>query len=88
MTVYVLNSPSMADKIGGPKTYEVTRSGETFRVEGVAASADPHRKVASDTEIVAEGDHVKFISTNQLRLEADDAHNGSINGSVGPSLEF
>ncbi len=84
MTVFVLASDIIASKIGGPKTYEVTSPEGTFRVEGVATSPDPDRKVASDTRVVAEGEHVKFISTNQRRLEEDPAYSNV----VAPSLEF
>lgn len=69
MKTYVLHSDTLANQMGGPKTYDVITGETTQRVEGVATSADPDRYIARDGRVVAAGDAVKFVSSAQLNLE-------------------
>ena len=64
MLTYVFHSSSIAEKMGGPKTYEISDEAGTFCMPGVVATADPERikKLPSDSVLVASGENVKFVS--------------------------
>lgn len=84
MTTYVLSSEPLAKRLG-TKTFEVTSGGKTTRVEGLATSPDPDRSLGVGTEVVAEGEVVRFVSTNEKQLEASG---GSSVAFTGPDLSF
>ena len=69
MPTYVLSSAPLAERYG-TKTFEVTNGDQTIRVEGLARSPDPNRSLGVATEVVAEGEKVRFVSSNEKRLEA------------------